>query len=86
MQRVGVAELVVDQAVLYHPGRHGQQDQQVLLQNYFERPAYLHAHSPVDTLGVSGELTVSDTSGSARIFWEQPEGGKVKLHIEVPPK
>jgi hypothetical protein len=59
-------------------------DEQVALQHYFDKPAYEAARPPVDS-GASGELTVSDSVGSARVFWTQPSSGKVKVTIEVPP-
>src|SRR5687768_14937455 len=61
-------------------------DEQELLQRYFEKPAYEAVSPPVDTRGATGELSVSDAEGSARIFWTQPEKGKVKVTIEVPPE
>ena len=61
-------------------------DEQELLQHYFDKPAYEAVAPPVDTSGATGELTVSDAQGSARIFWTQPKAGKVELTIEVPPE
>ncbi len=61
-------------------------DEQEELQHYYDRPAYDAAVPPLDRGASSGELTVSDSEGSARIFWTQPESGKVSVTIEVPPE